>query len=475
MITLVIVYSILFTVLAWQRLEWAIMLILFCLPAYQIRFSVAGIPFTILEVMILISFAVWLWKNTVLKQVLGGRYSWKDYGENRNKRKSYPFGWEAVAWLIVSFAAAGVAGWVSSSLGIWKAYFFEPILFFILVLNVFKPQKKGEFNFDKIVLPLAASAAVLSLAAVYQKITGQFIFNELWSAEATRRATGLFGYPNALGLFLGPLALLFFGWIAANWQKKRDKSIFIAVVLALSLLAIYFARSEGAILAVLATFIIGFFANKRTRIITLVLMLSLGSFVLIKTEFREYAVDKLLLKDLSGEIRQQQWRETWQMLKEGKMITGSGLAGYKKKVEPYHQEGIFFNKDRDPDFDRKIVIFDDKYRTERWQPVEVYLYPHNIFLNFWTELGIIGLALFAWIIIKFYIWWWRIDRKLIKRKQYSIRYFTLGVVGAITVMLIHGLVDVPYFKNDLAVLFWLLIAMFSLIYYYVYEQKRNID
>ena len=29
------------------------------------------------------------------------------------------------------------------------------------------------------------------------------------------------------------------------------------------------------------------------------------------------------------------------------------------------------------------------------------------------------------------------------------------------VIIVHGLVDVPYFKNDLAVMFWALVAMIS--------------
>ena len=36
-------------------------------------------------------------------------------------------------------------------------------------------------------------------------------------------------------------------------------------------------------------------------------------------------------------------------------------------------------------------------------------------------------------------------------------------IGAIIVIVVHGLVDVPYFKNDLAVMFWLFLAMVSII------------
>ena len=32
-----------------------------------------------------------------------------------------------------------------------------------------------------------------------------------------------------------------------------------------------------------------------------------------------------------------------------------------------------------------------------------------------------------------------------------------------TVIIIHGLVDVPYFKNDLAVMFWALLAIMGII------------
>jgi hypothetical protein len=35
----------------------------------------------------------------------------------------------------------------------------------------------------------------------------------------------------------------------------------------------------------------------------------------------------------------------------------------------------------------------------------------------------------------------------------------LGVACAFLTIIIHGLVDVPYFKNDLAVFFWVLLAI----------------
>jgi hypothetical protein len=43
------------------------------------------------------------------------------------------------------------------------------------------------------------------------------------------------------------------------------------------------------------------------------------------------------------------------------------------------------------------------------------------------------------------------------------RYIILGLIGAMVVMIVHGMVDVPYFKNDLAVMFWVLIALMGIV------------
>jgi hypothetical protein len=63
MISLIIIYSLLFLFLAVRRLDSAIMLLIFALPSYLIRFNIFGIPSTLLEIMILTVFTVWFLKN----------------------------------------------------------------------------------------------------------------------------------------------------------------------------------------------------------------------------------------------------------------------------------------------------------------------------------------------------------------------------------------------------------------------------
>ncbi len=420
----------------------------------MIRFQVLGIPFTLLELMIFTCFAIWVICETQFFDFLKNKYKLADLKKNRKNRKLYPFSLEIIGVLLVSFFAIGVANFSDSALGIWKAYFFEPTLVFILVLNVFKKDKKFDFNY--LLWPLALSAFFVSVFAIFQKITGQFITNPFWADEATRRVTSFFAYPNAVGLYLGPIAMILIGFLFANfknYKKNIFKIVFLSFVILISVASIYFARSEGALIAILgASIIFVFLGFKRLRFYFIVFLLVLTFGIVSYVPTRDYAINKFMLKDLSGEIRKQQWRETWQMLEAGKIFFGSGLSKYQEAVSPYHQEGIFFNKSGDSDFRRKIVIFNEKYKAEHWQPVETYLYPHNFFLNFWTELGILGMVLFSWIFIKFFI----LAKRVVNKNN---KFLVLGLVGAMLVIFIHGLVDVPYFKNDLAVIFWIIIAM----------------
>jgi O-antigen ligase len=115
----------------------------------------------------------------------------------------------------------------------------------------------------------------------------------------------------------------------------------------------------------------------------------------------------------------------------------------------------------DPHFLSKIRA-SAEFRAQSWQPLEIYMYPHSIVLNFWSELGLLGVIGFFWIIVMFFIFGIRAYR-IARRAQDPFAYAILGLMTALLATIVHGLVDVPYFKNDLAVLFWIMMGMISFI------------
>jgi O-antigen ligase len=106
-------------------------------------------------------------------------------------------------------------------------------------------------------------------------------------------------------------------------------------------------------------------------------------------------------------------------------MSGAGLSGFKE-------------------------LYSQKYFTCDAEPLE---YPHNWVLNFWTETGILGLAAFLLLLLTYFR---NIGRCLANDK---VRWLALGFSAAMIYWLVHGLVDVPYFKNDLALEFWVILAL----------------
>ncbi len=458
----IIFFIIFFGLLAIMRLNLAVLVLIVLLPAYLIRFKIVGLPSTLLEVMILISFATWFFKYYLpnLKLILN----------NREKRLNYPLAPEIILCLVISFIAAGIAGFSPSALGIWKAYFFEPLLLYILILNIFRTKK----DLLKILGALAVSATAVALFAIFQKITGLYIDNPFWAEATGRRVVSFFGYPNAIGLYLAPLIMLLTGGLFYLLEKNKIKTasqkILLSGIIIISLLAVYFARSEGALAAIVASLVIfSFLSGSRERLTAIIISIVtiLGIFYFAPNN--NPIIRKLTLSDLSGEIRQQQWKETIKMLSQGAYISGTGLNQYPSAIKQYHQAGIFFNRDNLPNFGAQTYA-SSTLRAKYWQPVEIYQYPHNIFLNFWTELGLFGLLLFIWLIVKYFIMNFRLYLKL---KESPDRYLAIGLISAMAAIVIHGLVDVPYFKNDLAALFWILFAITGALNIY-YQTKSSV-
>ena len=76
-------------------------------------------------------------------------------------------------------------------------------------------------------------------------------------------------------------------------------------------------------------------------------------------------------------------------------------------------------------------------------------------MNIWVELGLLGLVAFGLLA-------WRIIRMAMREGGHKAGPYGLHDVIPFVFfeMTIHGLVDVPYFKNDLALLTWILLAVF---------------
>lgn len=392
-------------------------LALFCalLPVYVIRFKIPvpfmgdfAIPSTFLEVMFIILFVVWLMYEGRTSEIWQKMKPW------------YPP--LLLFFLGASFGALISPDWLAG-LGLWRAYFVEPILFFFLFADIVNSPERR----NMVIWSLGAALAVIGISAIYQKFTGFGIPNPYWQAEETRRATSFFGFPNAIGLFSAPVIVLMAGRAVSRLRSRDPKlamyGALAATVAVIGTLGVLYAVSEGAIIATIAGLVLLGLLMKKLRGAALGLIIIGCLTVMFYGPALHYVSKVTSFSDDSGSVRLIVWQESLNMLSEH-LVFGAGLSGYQQVLEPYHQA----------------------------KHIEIFMYPHNFLLNFWSETGLIGLAGFLWILCLFFREAWELRR-------HRGDWLHLAVTAAMGAILVHGLVDVPYFKNDLAFLFFIIVGL----------------
>lgn len=328
------------------------------------------------------------------------------------------------AFISIFFSRDQIGG-----LGIFKAYFVEPVLFFYCLTYCIK---RTSSNFVYYAICLAG--VWLSIHALIQKLTGQYSFVPVELSQG--RVTAVYNSANALAMFLGPVCIIAFAKFVKN--KSLVKLMYLALV-CLILVVIYYTKSRGGIVAIslgLGIFIYTLITLKNKLlqkiwfIIPALLVFGMGLFIYqLYLTYNFFPIDwgKPYTKGDTLQIRYFLWAGTVNLLKDHP-LSGAGLNGYK-------------------------TLYTNQYRLPQYQ--EEFQYPHNLFLTFWSETGLYGLTAFLLIIVSSI---GLIIRKIRHSKQ---PIYGAGLIAVLAYWLFHGVVDVPYFKNDLSLEFWMIMALIN--------------
>ncbi len=399
------------------------------LPLYVLRFQIGPFPTTLLEVAFLALAIFVTWKE-----------GWTPWRKGMMKLRD----WRAptALWILATLVAIVVAPNHIAALGLYRAYVLEPMLFAILLAGTMRDEKDR----DTVITALVASAAFVAAWSVLQYL-GLLPIPHPWDTDfLTRRATGPFPFPNAVPLFCAPIAALSFGLLMeyvtpaqAGVQNRKevdsrlrgnDKLLWLGFLA--GTLATVLAKSVGGFLAILVASLFALIWNKKTRRATIITSLVILTLIAATPKLRTPIASYLTFNEWSGKVRLILWRETWAMLKDHPLF-GAGFGAYPDVIKPYH----------------------------RATAIEIFQFPHNILLNLWSETGLLGILAFGWICVT---WFKQSKVESRKSKVQTARLsdfmtFRLSTLLPLIAIIVHGLVDVPYFKNDLAFLFWILAVL----------------
>lgn len=312
-------------------------------------------------------------------------------------------------------------------LGIYRAYFLEPILFFYCLLF-----SASQIGYRYIIRSLLMGALLLSLIGLLQKLTGGFSLAPYEIAQG--RIPALYNSANSLALFLGPITVLAFALFSQITSPKRWFYLFLFFFFSL---VIIWTKSRGGEISVLLSLgvfgVIIIFTHFKTAaqfknifiILVLFIVASLSIFYYQNTNFFQAQKGRAYTNGNTLQIRYFIWEGTIRLIKDHPFF-GAGLDGFK-------------------------TLYSNNYRPLEYQ--EQVQYPHNIIFTFWAETGLLGLAGFLLLLINSF-------SKLFKGlKESRYLFIGIGLISVFSYVLIHGMVDVPYFKNDLSLEFWVFMAL----------------
>jgi putative inorganic carbon (hco3(-)) transporter len=374
--------------------------------AYVLRYKPFGVPVTALELALLALIVVYVAEKL---------FSHERFPDPRQMA----YFWPVMLLLVAATISVFVAPDRRAALGIWKAYFLEPALGAYIVADVLRARAdlgkllQGFFIAGIVVSVLNIMAFALAVAVHRPNLVEVPV-------------TVLFNTPNATGLFLGPLvaaaaALVLFGDRRERWRG----AIFVVVALP----ALAFSFSRGAWLGVgLALLLLAAIHPLRNRLLGLLGVLSLV--VVLLPPVRTRLAHEFHPTDPYNSVntRVDLWKATLKMMSHGlRPVLGNGLSGFKAAITPFRDVSGFH---------------------------EDLIYPHNSLLTFWTETGLLGLAAFLWLVVAAARRCWTALRAHTPLYAYHAAF----AAAAVTI-LVHGMLDVPYFKNDLA---WVTMALLGM-------------
>ncbi|MFH1129457.1 MAG: O-antigen ligase family protein [Patescibacteria group bacterium] len=334
--------------------------------------------------------------------------------------------------LLLGVSIAVLFSWnIRLSAGIWKAWFIDPLLFFMIFVSIIKKD-----DIKNVFKAMICSGVVVATISLVYLFLGEFNYQG--------RLQGIFDSPNYLAMYLAvPLLSLWTSpwlslWTSPKKQLHKDtgqrpsealpsvsassltmrlglRKVFLPIIFLVLVITLFFTKSFGALLGILA--VLGFWLvfnlynkNKqklllRTIFLIFVLVVIIGSVKINSIEGSK-----------SFDARFVIWQQAINVFIEHP-LTGIGPGTFEDYFPPYPKWGV-------PQ-------------------------PHNIFLAFLIQTGLIGFIGFLLILIWFFS----------SCGRPAVGWRHLVVLCLMVYIFAHGLVDTTYWKNDLSIVFWVIIGL----------------
>lgn len=457
-------FLLLFAVLCWYRLPFAVALLPLALPYYlQQKIVFSHYAFSLAEI------ALWTCALVALLQMALQRGRWRyrlSWGEVRERLG--PFILPIVIFVVVAAISVSIAYEHTVALRAFREEVFDPLLYLLLALCCLRTRQ----DVTRLLLALLGTGLVVALLGMAQ----YFLFrSQLVLEEGMRRVHAMYGSANSIGLLFDyalPIGIALvlartrgaFGFTKSWWPRIAALAVCLCLVLVL-----YLSQSRGAWIAIAITvlFILALSIKSRRVLLGGVLALIVVACILVLVFHRPITAFIFAEHTSAAGVstvtkRLYLWESALKMI-EARPWFGFGMDNWlcyyspnpvchiPASILPSHYWIV-----RDPVTHALTGLRDEPTLS----------HPHNIFLQVWVSMGIFGLLAFVAVLTLFF---WLFARILLHLRaggfdaRPRLQWMTIGVGAAMLAALIQGQVDSSFLEQDLAFCFWMLVTALLLL------------
>jgi putative inorganic carbon (HCO3(-)) transporter len=445
-------FLLIFAVLCWYRLPFAIALLPLALPYYYLQKVVfSHYAFSLVEVTLGICVAVALLRLAFKPEDRRFLLSWSEVRERLG-----PFLWPMLVFIVVAAISIVVAYEQTYALRAFREEVFDPLIYVALIFMYLRTRK----DLLRLLGAFLGCGLVIALLGLAQYI---FFRNTLMvESDGIQRVHAVYGSANNVALlfdYVLPLAMaLLLGKV--SW-KGRLLAVALIVPMAV---VIDLTSSRGSwmvAIPIAAVFVIVCSIPNRKLLLggglacIAILALGLGIF---HAQIWHYVVDGHVGSDGHSTALERPF--LW--LTALHMIHNSPWLGYGMDNWLCHYSVNTICPSHLPTY--MISTWHGKPTGLADEPT--LSHPHNDFLHVWVSMGIFGLLAFVALLVLFYWLFARIVRRLDtgdveNRGQW--RWIAVGIGAAMLAAMAQGQIDSSFLEQDLAFCFWILVAALLLL------------
>jgi putative inorganic carbon (HCO3(-)) transporter len=308
------------------------------------------------------------------------------------------------------------------------------LLQYILVFFIVLQEVKDKKHIVKIIFSVFSGLALISFDGIWQVATGKDFIRDYGPVLniGLVRATASFKDSNLMGIYLSAFAPLAFGMTIYYFKSSKRIPMFLLSLLSLAGIALTYSRPT-LLATYIALFFLGIVGKKKALVILLVVLILVAPFILpgsIKKWAKE--VEYNPIRFMCNDDRIAVYRNSLNMIKAHPFI-GVGVNNYMKQYRKYKDKVEY----------RNVGTLD-------------YMYAHNNFIHMAAEVGLLGLAIFIWLLYKLFKESARIYRAL---NEGYLKALALALCACLIAFLVNGLTESSLYYSRVAVIFWYLAGL----------------